>query len=201
VTLAVLAVTLGLCAGCGLFKPAIPEQAKGTVIIGDYSYPDSTIATMARGIEAKGNNGGQDAYIGALADTTLDHHSFQALFDPLTVQRYVSGNGKMIVWQTLEENHFYALLSASNGGNAFDMRWSDGQASDEVSDTLVVLYRKYEIFLIQHNSVTSTLGYGYAELRLVRSGTQWKLWRWIDREAPSAPTDAQSYGQLRLKYQ
>jgi len=200
VMLAVLAAALGLCAGCGLFKPAIPEQAKGTAIIGDYSYPDSTLATLARGIEAKGNNGGQDAYMAGLADTTLDHHAFQALFDPITVQRYESGNLKVPVWESDEEQHFYAQLAASNGGNSFDMRWSDGLASDEVSDTLVVLYRKYQIFLLHGTSVTSTLGYGYAELRLVRSGTRWVLWRWIDLESSDAPTDAQSYGQLRLKY-
>jgi hypothetical protein len=197
----VVATVAAVCAGCGLFKPAIPEKAKGTVIVGDYSDPDSTLATMAYAIEAKGNQGGQDAYAAALADTTLDHHAFQALFDPITAQRWLSTNTDLPIIGRDEERHFYGTFSTTNAGNEFVMRWSEGQASDDRSnDSLNILYRKYEIFLKHNAAITDTIGTGFAELHMIRSGTRWVMWRWIDREVVPPVSDALSFGQLRLKY-
>jgi hypothetical protein len=81
------------------------------------------------------------------------------------------------------------------------MRWGEGQASDDRSnDSLNILYRKYEIFLRHNSVITDTIGTGYAELRMVRSGSRWVMWCWIDREASPPVGDALSYGQLRLRY-
>ena len=191
-----------LCAGCGLFKPAVPEQAVGTVIVGDYSTPDSTLATLARAIDAKGNQGGQDAYMAGLADTTIDGHAFQALFDQATVLRYLSTNATFPVWlKDPHERNFYGKFASTNGGNGFAMRWGEGQASDDLSnDSLQILYRRYDIFLTHGPTVIDTLVTGYAEFRMIRSGSRWVMWRWIDTEA-GAVGNAISYGELRLRNQ
>ncbi len=79
-------------AGCDLFKPAVPEPPSGSVLVGNYTEPDSTLASMARAMRAKGSTpGAPDTYRGALADPLVDGRSFEALFDPLTVVRYESG--------------------------------------------------------------------------------------------------------------
>ena len=55
-TIALLCVAAGaLAVGCGLFEPADPEAPSGdtAIIVQDYSSPDSTLATIARGLHGK----------------------------------------------------------------------------------------------------------------------------------------------------
>jgi hypothetical protein len=75
------------------------------VIVGDYSI-DSTLATMAYAIEAKGNNGGQDAYAAAPPTRpsittrsrrcSIDHGAALASTNP--DRRSWTGRGASLLW-------------------------------------------------------------------------------------------------------
>ena len=185
-------------AACDLFTPATPEQPEGAVIVGNYTFPDSTLATIARAIRAKGNSGGADAYRLALADTTADRKNFYAFFDPLTLARFQSVPNP---WTRVEEQVFYGRFAAANGNLAYDMKWADGTQTHDPTDSLIVLDRKYQIFLRQTTGVVNVMAQGYAELHFWRSGNNWVLMRWFDREDSTAAQGVKSYGHLRLENQ
>jgi hypothetical protein len=185
-------------AACDLFTPAKPEAPQGEVIIGNYSDPESTLATIATAIRSKGNSGGADAYRRALADTALDRHNFYAYFDPATVIGFTNVPNP---FRSVEEQVFYGKFMAYYGNLAYDMKWSEGQATFDPTDSLIVLDRKYQIYLRQSTGVVNVIGQGYAQLHFWRSGNNWVLMRWFDREDPSVAQGVKSYGRLRLENQ
>jgi len=188
--------------GCDLFKPAEPEPPAGETIAGNYSTVDSTLDTMALAIRAKAQLDGENAYLRALADPTLDGRSFEAEFDPATVARYLAASGTDVPnpWRRDSESLFYQGFARSNQNDAHDMRWADGDQTDPppAADSAIV-FRKY--FVNGKSSTTSQvypIAVGQAEMHFVRNSRGWIMVRWIDREDPAPPAGSDSYGMLRL---
>lgn len=199
--IAALALATALAGtGCELFKPAEPELSVGRVIIGNYSDPDSTLNTLAYGVRAKATNGGQDAYLKGLADPNLDGgRTFVAEFDPATIARN-SGQTIPNPWGRTEESTFYSRLASDAGLSRQDLQWKPGDRDDPpIAGDSATVFRQYVVSRRSSstNAVT-TIGIGQAELRFVHVPRGWVIVRWIDREEPSPPANAVSYGQLRL---
>ena len=183
---------LGLLAvqvvGCGLFKPATPEAGVGgAVMIPDYSVAESCLHYMQVGIERK-DVPGQDAYLGALADTTTDGIGFHAFFDE-EVWRAYAGADKPADWDLRHEAQFLSVFLRSYG-DPYEMKW---------------LHRRYEVrALRQRTADTLLIAVGYADLYFARiSASRWVLYRWQDRldhvvgAQPKDP-DQQTFGSRRL---
>src|SRR6185503_14364939 len=86
--------------GCdGLFRPATPEPpSSSTPVTTDYSDPDATLETLALGLEAKAQNGGTEAYLGAFADERTDERTYHAFFDPADSAQRVQSGGTVTPW-------------------------------------------------------------------------------------------------------
>ena len=197
-----LLLPVALLAGCDLFKPADPELPVGETIAGNYTQVDSTLNTIALAIRVKAQLGGENAYLRAFADQTLDGRPFVAEFDPATVIRYVGAGGTDVPnWRREQEQLFYGKFSGTNAGDTRDMTWAPGDQSDppEAPDSAIV-FRKYKVTGKTTTNTLYYLGSGQAELHFIRNSRGWILVRWIDREDPAPPPNAESYGMLRLTY-
>ncbi|MGH7743143.1 MAG: hypothetical protein ACRENS_14110, partial [Candidatus Eiseniibacteriota bacterium] len=117
--------SIGALGMCDLFKPATPESGgTGTLVLTNYSDPDSTLSTMARGIAAKTN--GTDAYMGGIADTVRDLHVFRTAFDQAVLQRYNSIPGAQVVpdpWGSQERTFFFNFIQYKANA-AYTMTWA-----------------------------------------------------------------------------
>ena len=193
-----------LLSGCDLFKPATPEAGSGgTTLLPDYSHPESCLVYMKIGIERK-DNPGQDAYLGALADTANDHVAgFHAFFDAAVWNAYTGI--KPADWDLLHETQFLSVFVRLKAAQ-YEMLWLPDvdHIHDETSPdgNQMILHRRYEVRALQQPPVL--IAVGYADLYFTKiSGSRWALTRWQDRVAPdigAPPTDPeqQSFGSRRL---
>jgi hypothetical protein len=173
---------------CDLFRPATPERGgTGTLIHTNYTDPDSTLGTMARGMAAKGD--GRDAYMGGIADTVRDARSFTATFDPAVLARYNSQPGAVPgydPWTTdLERTVFLNFIQYKT--TEYAMAWGPDNSNpiDDRQQDSAVLHRSYQI-TTQLSSSTLIIAVGYADLTFARTPSgRWVITRWDDRVDPA----------------
>jgi hypothetical protein len=204
-----LILLLLLLAGCDMFRPALPEiGGKGPSVIANYSSPDSCLHYMKLGIEAKAK--GQELYIGALADTTVDKVAgFRAWFDPAVERLFTFRPDQWVLANEREFFNFFLMVR----GYPYLMEWQpDTLNSDDRADlgggTYAVLHRHYHVFSVeptQQGQDSLLIAVGYADLYFVKiSPSRWTLRRWDDRVDPAVgaqPADdlQRSFGHYRLK--
>jgi hypothetical protein len=175
-------------AGCGLFRPASPEIGPGgSVLLPNYSAPESCLLYMQVGIEHK-DNVGQNAYVGALADASQDGIGFSAYFD-------------QAVWVN------YTGIKPADWDLRHERRWLPDEFNphDDIGGDTVVVHRRYEVRALRAATRDSLLiAVGYADLYFARiSASRWALTRWMDRVDPAVgaqPDDPlqQTFGSRRL---
>lgn len=181
----------GLLAGCELFKPAIPEAPVTGGIQLNYSTMDAVLETLAKGVEAKTQGGGQAAYGGAFADSTVDGVPYYATFVPEVKRRYEASGRTAPTWNYRLEYDFFADLAGLRQ-ESYGMLWihDDTMFNDDRGTETATLYRRYQI--IARAPDGSTLGYvalGLADIHLQKTPRgRWAIVRWIDRVDLVTPT-------------
>lgn len=208
--LAVLALGLGL-AGCNLFQPRTAPPPTQAGVPTNYTEADSTLATLALAIEAKGGSNSLSAYIRGLADsvTASDTQDFLAFFDPVVAKSWQdAGHSVPAIWNRAVEQRMVSFLS-SLSTNRYDFSWNiDVQhPNDEVIDANTkVLHRQY--VLVGHPAGAAppdTLAIGYADLTFInpQGTTHWVISRWQDHVDPAVGANPvsgkQSFSALRLE--
>jgi hypothetical protein len=185
--------------GCGLFEPADPEAPNDNSVIieQDYSTPDNTLATIARGLHGKNASGAITAYIQGFGFT------FVAEFDPLTQIR--NPERFPLVWGLLDERQFFSQFIQLTT-NPYGLAWEidPGSPTDDIDDAAGTarLHRRYTVW----DSTTATsarrIAVGFADLEFVRtsSPTAWVITKWSDREDATADfgLGERSYGERRV---
>ncbi|MBI1799570.1 MAG: hypothetical protein HYR73_07750 [Candidatus Eisenbacteria bacterium] len=174
---------------CPLFRPATPEQGgTGTLVHTNYSLPDSTLATLARGVAAKVN--GTDAYMGGIADTTRDHHLFRAFFDAAIVARYTSNPNAQPVpnpWNTdLERTFFFNFVQYKSLD--YKMTWASDVSNpiDDLGPDFATLHRSYQVTNRLSDGTDAIIAVGYADLFFVHTSSgRWVIVNWVDRVDPA----------------
>jgi hypothetical protein len=193
-----------LVAGCDLFKPATPEVGGGgATLLPSYAHPESCLRYMQIGIERK-DNLGQDAYLGALADSTTDGVGFHAFFDAADLKNYPGT--PPTDWDLRHEAQFLSVFIRSYG-DPYEMNWlEDVDYPHDVYDgDNAILRRRYKVWALRKSTAdTLLIGVGYTELYFTRiSASRWALVRWQDRVdpavgSPPAIDDQQTFGSRRL---
>jgi hypothetical protein len=204
----VLGLLAVLVAGCDLFKPATPEVGvAGVALIPSYAVAESCLRYMQVGIERK-DVAGQDAYLGALADTTTDGIGFHAFFDEADWRAY-TGAEKPADWDLRHEAQFLPVFIRSYG-DPYEMKWLQDEVhpydDDPPDPDHRILHRRYEVrALRQRTADTLLIAVGYADLYFARiSASRWALYRWQDRVDPAVEAqqpkdpDQQTFGSRRL---
>jgi len=197
-----LALALVAGAGCDYFKPANPEAPSLTsVIIPNYSQPENTLETLAKGIEDKGRTNGLSAYSGGLAER------FQAGFDAQTVNR-MEQQGVVVPedWNLGREESFYSkfvTLSTVPLNSEYNFQWVDDQTQGEdVHEAeLAILQKEYRAFAILQGGESRYIARGFATLHFIKVSARWVITRWEDREKNDAQIEQGevSMGQRRLE--
>ena len=201
----VLGLLAALVAGCDLFKVARPEPGTGgSVLVANYSEPESCLYYMRVGIERK-DDVGQTAYLGALADSTKDGVGFHAFFDEKVWSAYTGF--KPTDWNLDYETQFVPLF-LQKYADPYELEWLPDSIHpyDEKPDlTHQILHRRYEVRAVrQAPSPTLLIAVGYADLYFTQiSADRWALARWEDRLDPAVgvePSDPvqRSFGYRRL---
>ena len=181
-------VTTGAVGACDLFRPAVPERGGGGVIVlTNYTDPDSTLATLARGLASKGD--GRDAYMGGIADPVRDARSFEATFDPAVLARYNSRPGALPVpspWSTKEEGTFFSSF-AQYKTTPYAMVWgpdNNNPIDDKTGDPRLI-HRSYQV-TTQLSGATQIIAVGFADLTFTPTPSgRWVILRWQDRVDPA----------------
>ncbi len=196
-----------LVAGCDLFKPATPEAGSaGSTLLPSYATPESCLRYMQLGVELK-DNAGQDAYLGALADTLMDGVGFHAFFDPAVWNAY-DPSILPADWDLGYEAQFLPAFIRSYG-DPYKMDWLPDEVhphdSYSTDGNSALLSRRYEVRALRQSPVdTLLIAVGYADLYFARiSAARWVLYRWQDRVDPAvgaqpADPDQQTFGSRRL---
>jgi hypothetical protein len=176
---------------CDLFKPATPEAGgTGTLVLTNYSDPDSTLDTMARGMAAKGN--GTSAYMGGIADTVRDLHIFRTVFDQAVLARYNSIPGALEPpdpWGDQERTFFFNFIQYKSNAS-YDMKWDLDPFNPDPplgpGDTSALRHRSYQVTAKQSDGSVAIIAVGYAELLFVRTTTgRWVIAVWSDHVDPA----------------
>ncbi|HTO90242.1 MAG TPA: hypothetical protein VMJ70_03855 [Candidatus Sulfotelmatobacter sp.] len=197
-----------LGAGCGLFKPASPQLPSGSALIGRYTDPDTTLATMALAIADKATTNGQSVYMHGYADSTVDGVDYHAFFDPATVARFTSGGHAPpdLNWGVRYEQNFYVKFAQLLPGASYEFVWQADPSApeDDRQPTTALLHRKYlALGVLAGSDSAVVLSRGYTDLAFAKLNGDWKIVRWQDREDPAANINAGelSFGQRRLESQ
>jgi len=198
--------------GCdGLFRPATPEQpTNSTPISTDYSEPDATLQTLALGLEAKGQNGGTEAYLGAFADERGDGRPYHAFFDVADSALRVQSGGTVTPWTLAREQTFYAkFINNIHPSDRLHMVWQLDESNPDGDPTTPdrTIHRKYTVFAIQADTTVApaVVSAGFADLTFYLSPQQhWVITIWNDRIDPANgvnPTDPErlTIGRRRLE--
>ncbi len=201
----VVAGLLATLAGCGLFKPDVPEGSGGNIYEKHYETPDSTLASMAIALEAKGDGNAKDVYAGALADTLptgSDPRAFHAFFDIEVYRQQPAPIVGPDGWDRQHELDFYDRLSAYLP-YVYDMTWikGPGEVDPPLTGTITDAFRRSYVLRAIHTGGNDTIAIGTADLYFVRSGTNWLLFRWddqADRTPGANPDQHRSFSYRRL---
>lgn len=176
---------------CELFRPATPEAGgTGTVVLTNYNDPDSTLATMARGVAAK--NDGTSAYMGGIADTVRDLHVFRTVFDQAVLSRYNSIPGALPIpdpWGDQERTFFFNFIQYKKNAE-YHMTWApdpfNPDPPTDLSAPVWLLHRSYQVTTKQSDGSLGIIAVGYAELFFVRTNTgRWVIAVWSDHVDPA----------------
>jgi hypothetical protein len=196
---------LGSVSGCYLFQPRNPQPPSQGGVAMDYSEPDSSLATMARAIEARAGGNSLSAYLGALADSVVngDSQGFLDFFDPAAVA--VWGRTPPPAGDIKLENQLFGYLPQLSS-NPYLFAWLtdvDHPHDETPSPNVQVLHRQY--LLLAASAPPDTLAIGYADLTFIlsASGDKWVIARWQDRVDPNVGPNPpkgnkQSFSALRL---
>jgi hypothetical protein len=182
-----LALLAALLAGCDLFRPARPEvgTSGGTGFLPNYSDPESCLYYMAVGIGRK-DRVGQDAYLGALADSTKLKVGFHALFDPAVWNAY-SGT-KPADWDLDHEAQQFLPAFINLFSDPYEMVWGEDQSNPHPiypDPDHVILFRHYEVRALRQAQGDSLLiAVGYAELTFAHVQGRWAMIQWKDKVDP-----------------
>ena len=193
--LAILALawlaTTGAVGVCKLFRPATPESGgTGTLIPANYSDPESTLVTLARGVAGKAN--GLAAYSGGIADTTRDGRSFSATFDPAVLARYNSLPGALEVpkrWDEVYERTFFFNFIQYKKNADYTLAWAPDQFNPidppRGADS-ALLHRAYRVTAHLSDGSDLIIAVGYADLSFVlTAASRWVIVGWQDRVDPA----------------
>jgi hypothetical protein len=171
---------------CKLFRPATPELGgSGVLIPTNYSDPDSTLTTLARGIAGKGN--GLSAYMGGIAQDVRDGRDFNATFDPAVLARYNSSPGHTVpnpFGADLERTFFFNFVQYMKGAD-YSMSWGPDNFNPidqpPAADTALV-HRSYQVTAHLSDGSTSIIAVGYADLSFLHTAAnRWVIVNWQDR--------------------
>jgi hypothetical protein len=183
--------SIGSIGMCDLFRPATPESGgTGTVILTNYNDPDSTLVTMARGLAAKNN--GTNAYMGGIADTIRDLHTFRTVFDQAVLSRYNSIPGALEIpdpWGDQERTFFFNFIQYKTNA-VYNMTWTtDNFNPDPPTDPnapLALIHRHYQVTAKQSDGSLAIIAVGYAELLFIHTTTgRWVIAVWSDHVDPA----------------
>lgn len=198
--LPVLVLALG-AGGCGLFRPAEPEQGTRLVIpIPDYSRPDSCLKYMAVGMGLKQN--GQALYLGAMSD------DFKAYVD-LTVWAALNDETRPQVTDLSTEQQFYSGFVRLKPDN-YVLTWEQDISQPHDDGSLdappMILHRRYTVRAVRTQGDTLLIGVGYADLTFDKiSSSRWAMTKWQDRVDPLygavRADEARTFGYRRLTLQ
>jgi hypothetical protein len=183
--------TTGAVGVCGLFRPASPEKGGvGVLIPTNYSDPDSTLATLARGIAGKGN--GLAAYSGGIADTTRDARSFTATFDPAVLSRYNSLPGAVKPpdrWDEVYERTFFFNFVQYKKNADYTLKWAQDQFNPidpPRGPDSALLHRAYIVTAHLSDGSDQVIAVGYADLSFtLTAASRWVIVGWQDRVDPA----------------
>lgn len=191
--LAAAFVSVLAAAGCtNPFQPAQPQQPGAGSVAENFSWPDSTLATIRRALAARGQAGMQ-AYLDALADSaSVDDRAYYAFFDPAVLSDWTTHGSAPDQWPRDYEQFFFQGLSNARTGYKYDFNWwtIDQHSQQEVYDDGAgdaLLHRFYTLVVSTNNVATppDTIAQGYADFSFVRQGGRWVLYRWQDRRDPT----------------
>jgi hypothetical protein len=201
----VLAAMVGV-AGCGYFQPVEPEIPTRPPLHRNYSHPDSSLETMNTGLADKSSEGG-DTYLSALAESTsISTPGFHQLFWPEDIVTWgglVPGD-----WDRLMEQRLYSSLIGLRPTDAYRLRWSDGQTTDDIDFINGVghIQRRYRVVTYVNINVpggdSTIIAIGYADLDFWRDPQgNWRVIKWTDKSDPEADSGDQqqiTLGRRRL---
>lgn len=205
-----LLLTSALFGGCdGLFRPAVPEAPSSIEPVRvDYSEPDSTLATLARGLSSKGANGGNQAYMDALADDAAAGTVFRAYFDPTDSAFFAQSGGSVPSWGKSNENAFFSILPRDvRPGDEYRMTWEPDLENprDDFGDSDATIHRRYILYADAESGSSLIIAIGYADFLFAKSNEgKWLIVRWSDRRDPTADPDDENQktlGTRRLELQ
>jgi len=183
--------TTGTVGMCPLFEPATPQSGgTGTLVVTNYTDPDSTLTTMARGLAAKTN--GTDAYMGGIADTVRDLHIFRTVFDTAVLARYNSIPGAQQIpdpWGDQERTFFFNFIQYKTNAT-YSMAWAPDPFNPDPpldpSAPTALIHRSYVVNARFSDGTTSIIAVGYAELLFVHTVTnRWVIAVWSDHVDPA----------------
>jgi hypothetical protein len=194
-----------LAGGCDFFRPAEPEPpAEGSIIVPDYSHPDSTLAYLAIAIADKGRTNGATVYAGAFAESTsTSTPAYHQFFWPLDAAEW-EGLGRAVPdWTRPLELAFYNQL-INLRGDLYRLEWfEDPPNPDAPGSDRWVVHRRYRLTTTTvDGDFTTTVAVGYADLTLALGADgHWRIMIWQDRRDPEADPedpDAVTLGRRRL---
>ena len=206
ILLAAWLAATGAIGTCDYFRPATPEPPSRPPVAANYSTPDLTLATLARGVEDKSTSNGLDVYMGAFAESLTtggDGSAFYAFFDPVDL---VGDNWdpNVHVWTRDNERLFYSKL-VTIFTNPYEMTWEPYEpgGNDEIGTSEALLHRKYKILYVAPDGLRRPVAIGAADLHFVESpnGVRWVLTRWQDYHTIDADSAEVTLGKRRLEMQ
>jgi hypothetical protein len=190
-----LVSTGALFGGCdGLFRPAVPEAPSSVEPVRtNFSEPDSTLATLARGLESKGQNNGSQVYLEALADDPAAGSVFRAYFDLTDSLLFAQSGGTVPSWGKSNESFFFSqIVQDVRPTDTFRMTWEPDLENprDDFTDTEATIHRRYVLHADAEGGSSIIIAVGYADLLFYRSTEgKWLIVRWSDRRDPAADPD------------
>ena len=205
--LAWCALTGGVFSGCrGLFTPAIPEPPKGAPIVLNYRSPESTLVTMARGMQAKAD--GAAAWLGAFADSSRPedgpgYHQFFDLADVVGCACDAPSD-----WGRKDEEEFYLyFLDTVHPSDDFVVYFDPYEhESDPVpTETVVILNRRYRVVALGLDETATVIAIGWGRIQFEKiAADRWLITRWHDHIDPDLvipPGDLEqlTFGRRRLE--
>ena len=209
IALAALAAGAG---GCNYFRPATAPGTSAPPVPQDYSQPDATLETIRLAVEAKGQSGAAEAYVGAFADSTANEiPGYHQFFWPEDAAAWKAANKTVPSdWNLKLERLFYNYSQRSLVNlrpEPYQMIWEpDPDNSDRQDVNPSILHRRYTLLAIgATGEAAEVIARGFADLTLHHAGNgNWYITRWEDRPDPvlvDPKLPQVTWGQRRLESQ